>query len=451
MGNKSGKNKNNEIKQKIEDEQLEIIKNIIPKRKQELLDFLLSNVEQDPKVQKINIPKKSNDIPFISFISKFENLNNGKYYHFILISNDIIIIPTKYIYNEANKIASHLSFPNIKEGLEYTIYNFIQENDNYNNNISVIKVLDSNFLFEKYFEVPDISFDFEPSEKYFINEKGEEISLGKSILNIQNDNIRNTYFPGSPIYIKRQNQLFLIGIVTDENNLHIFNEKEILDIRKKIENIELRFKLYQIKRFDFSNQIINNNDMYYIFQYDYINLEYLNLENKNITDKGMKALLNKSLGNINYLNLSNNPITDEGLTYLKYLSNLNELILLNMDKLSDDYFESLETNIFIKKLNILKCDKRKLTLKRVSPNYNNFSLPNFTSLKMTTPPLEIKRELKMLFTLENISSRIIELDLSNTDLNDNGMLRLSKNIHFFQKIETINLENTKISNESINI
>ena len=214
-------------------------------------------------------------------------------------------------------------------------------------------------------------------------------------------------------------------------------------------DVELRFKLYQIKKLDFSNQIINNNDMYYIFQYDYINLEYLNLENKNITDKGMKALLNKSLGNINYLNLSNNPITDEGLTYFEYLSNLNELILLNMDKLSDDYFESLETNIFITKLNILKCDKRKLTLKRVSPNYNNFSLPNFTSLKMTTPPLEIKRELKMLFTLENIASRIIELDLSNTNLNDNGMLRLSKNIHFFKKIETINLENTKITNESI--
>ena len=82
MGNKSGKKYNNEIKEKTKDEtwniiqkinnykrkektrdeSLQIIENINPKRKQELLNFLLSNVEQDEKLQKINIQKKANKI-----------------------------------------------------------------------------------------------------------------------------------------------------------------------------------------------------------------------------------------------------------------------------------------------------------------------------------------------------------------------------------------------------
>ena len=64
----------------------------------------------------------------------------------------------------------------------------------------------------------------------------------------------------------------------------------------------------------------------------------MNLENQNLKNKGIKALQNKSLRYLNYLNLSGNNITDEGLKYLKELSNLKELILLNMNKLSDDYF-----------------------------------------------------------------------------------------------------------------
>ena len=81
--------------------------------------------------------------------------------------------------------------------------------------------------------------------------------------------------------------------------------------------------------------------MNFIFKYDFINLEYLNLENNNLTSEGLKILQNKALRNIKYLNLSNNSIDDIGLTYLNYLSNLTELILLNMPKISDDYFSSL--------------------------------------------------------------------------------------------------------------
>ena len=61
----------------------------------------------------------------------------------------------------------------------------------------------------------------------------------------------------------------------------------------------------------------------------------------------MKILQKESLINIKYLNLSNNPINDRGLTYLNYLSNLNELIILNMYELSDDYFSSLQSNTFL--------------------------------------------------------------------------------------------------------
>ena len=86
--------------------------------------------------------------------------------------------------------------------------------------------------------------------------------------------------------------------------------------------------------------------MYFIFQYDYVNLEYLDLKKKNLTNKGLKALQNKSLKNVKYLDISNNNITDEGLKYLNELNGLNELILLNMNKLSDDYFLSLQSNDF---------------------------------------------------------------------------------------------------------
>ena len=83
-------------------------------------------------------------------------------------------------------------------------------------------------------------------------------------------------------------------------------------------------------------------------------MEYLDLQNKNITNKGLKALQNKTLINLKYLNLSSNPITDEGLKYLKELNKINELVLLNMVKLSEDYFLFLHKNYGMKNL---ICDK----------------------------------------------------------------------------------------------
>ena len=164
-----------------------------------------------------------------------------------------------------------------------------------------------------------------------------------------------------------------------------------------------------------------------IFQNGFKNLEYLNLENNGINNDGLKFLQNKSLINIKYLNLSNNPITDDGLTYLNYLSNLNELILVKMYYLSDDYFSFLQSNSFINKINIVKCDKKKLTLKFVSSNYDKFFLSN---LKI----------------LELISST--NLDLSNIGFNDEGIIILTENISKFKKIKQINIEDNHLTSKS---
>ena len=156
--------------------------------------------------------------------------------------------------------------------------------------------------------------------------------------------IINNHHPCSPIYIKRANKLYLIGIINEKNKRYFFNSKELSDIKKKIENIELKFKFYQIKQINFGNQKINDSEINFIFKYNFINLEYLNLENNNLTSEGIKVLQNNLLINIKYLNLSNNSFDDKGLTYLNYLSNLKELIILNIQNLSDDYFSSLQSN-----------------------------------------------------------------------------------------------------------
>ena len=186
-----------------------------------------------------------------------------------------------------------------------------------------------------------------------------------------------------------------------------------------------------------------------IFQYNFINLKYLNLESNEITNEGLKSLQNKSLINIKYVNLSNNPIRDNGLTYLNYLSNLNKLILLNMYKLSDEYFSFLQSNSFIDKINIIKCDKKKLKLKFVNSNYKNFELSNLNLLEfISSNNLDIIKELKILFTLDNICSNIVYLDLSNVGFNDEGIILLSENVSKFKRIEQINIENNHLTSKS---
>ena len=95
------------------------------------------------------------------------------------------------------------------------------KNDNYNNNLSIIKILNKDFLFKNYFEIPDENIDIKCSEKFFINEDEKEDSSGINISNEKN-NILNNY---SPIYIKRDNKLFLVGIVNEEKKYIILIEK----------------------------------------------------------------------------------------------------------------------------------------------------------------------------------------------------------------------------------
>ena len=105
---------------------------------------------------------------------------------------------------------------------------------------------------------------------------------------------------------------------------------------------------------------------------------------------------------LRYLNLSNNHITDEGLKYLNELKNINELVLFNMDKLSDDYFLYLQTNYFVNKMKNFTCDKNKLTLKSINDNYNDFNLTNLVSIKIIDDSTKIHLTLRKLFGLDKI-------------------------------------------------
>ena len=84
----------------------------------------------------------------------------------------------------------------------------IIENDNNNNIFSIIKIINKQFNFEKYYEIPDNYSNIEESEKFYINEKNEEESLGINI-NIKEINNKKQICPRSPIYIKKDNKYFL--------------------------------------------------------------------------------------------------------------------------------------------------------------------------------------------------------------------------------------------------
>ena len=424
---------------------IDILNSNVSKRNKELLLFLINKCNNNKNLSKINNKKLETYLPFLPFIIKHNDISTNS--NFILISNDILLVPKKIIFDDKGK--SSLSFPQINEKLEFDENDFYIENDN-NNKYSFIKVLYNNFYFEKYFKIPNDNFEklgIETREKYFINEDNIEISLGINI-DCNKYNIIKKLNHGSPIYIKKANQLFLIGIINKEKELSFFDNKELFEIKKKIDIIESKLKYYQIKKLSF-NQKINDSDMNFIFQYDFVNLEYLNLENNSLTSEGLKMLQNKALRNIKYLNLSNNSIDDKGLTYLHCLSNLNELILFNMPNLSDDYFSALQSNTFIDKLNVFKCDKKKLSLKYVNTNYNKFFLPNLNCLKLIfSKESNVGKELNVLFTLNNINSRIINLDLLDANLSDEDLSIFTKNISLFKKIKQIDLLNANFTSSS---
>ena len=86
-----------------------------------------------------------------------------------------------------------------------------------------------------------------------------------------------------------------------------------------------------------------------------------------------------------------------------------------------------------------------LTLESINDNYNDFNLPNLVSIKIVDNSFQIHLTLRNLFRMDKICSKIKILDLSNSGLTDNGMLRLTKNISVFKNIESINLQNTVLT------
>lgn len=117
-------------------------------------------------------------------------------------------------------------------------------------------------------------------KKKYIVDNDNEISIG---ISVSKENIKTSYYPGTPIIIKKAKKKYLIGIIDMFNHFYIFNQKELLDIKTKLDIIEMKSKFTQIEKLNFSNKSIDNNDMTYIFQFNFNNLEYLNLEKSEIT------------------------------------------------------------------------------------------------------------------------------------------------------------------------
>ena len=262
-------------------------------------------------------------------------------------------------------------------------------------------------------------------KKYIINNVSDE------------DNSINI---GTPITIKKSNdnKIYLLGIIYMGNYFYIFNKEDLLDIKKKLNIIDIKYKIIQIEKLNFNNKSINNDKMTFIFKYNFNNLLYLNLENNKITNDGLIRLQNKSLKKLEYLNLSENNISDNGLKNLYNLSNLKELILLKMN-LSNQYFYILE-NCIPKTIKIIECDIDTLKISKISENFNNFKLPNLKNIEFISPNDEY---LKILFSLDNICSQLEKLYLSTCG--DKEITMIKNNIYKLKSIEVIDLNDITVT------
>ena len=215
-----------------------ILEKITPYRKKELIDFLLSNVTEIEELQKDKQQQINNENLSFPFVSKFDYYKDPINSYLILVSNDIVIVPTKHIYQN-NKSTGSLSFSQLKKDIDNDIFHLIIENDDYINDFSIIKIMNKEFNFKNYYEIPDNSMDISSYEKFYINKKSEEESLGINITNIKEMSDTNKICPISPIYIKQDDKLFLIGIINKNNEFYIFSSYELTNIKQKIENIIL--------------------------------------------------------------------------------------------------------------------------------------------------------------------------------------------------------------------
>ena len=283
------------------------------KRKNEIIEIILINSPSKDNFNKNNISiALNNKNPVLPFISDFTN--NKIDSNLIVISKDLIMVLTKIIYNEEDKYAENIIIPDLKkEYIKNNFHNFIIENNEGKNIISIIKLINAELFFDNYFEIEPY-LDISLEEKFIIDNNKEKIFK-------ENDTI-NDFNIGTPIIIKKNNKQYLVGIINNNNQYHLFNEKELIEIKKNIDLVEIKYKISQVKKLDFHNKMMNDDEIIFISQYNFNELLYLNLENSNITNEGLIGLQNKSLENLKYLNLSKNEINDEGLEYLNYLKSL---------------------------------------------------------------------------------------------------------------------------------
>ena len=204
------------------------------------------------------------------------------------------MVLTKIIYNEKNEFAENIFIPDLKK--EYNknnFLNFIIENNEGKNIISIIKLINEELFFDKYFEIEPY-LDISSKEKFIIDNNKEKI--------IKENETINNFNIGTPIIIKKNNKQYFVGIINNNNQYHLFNEKELIEIKKNMDLIEIKYKISQIKKIDFHNKKMNDNEIIFVLQYNFNELLSLNLENSNITNEGLIGLQNKSLEKLKYHN-----------------------------------------------------------------------------------------------------------------------------------------------------
>lgn len=200
---------------------------ISEKRKKELNEFLLSNIPKSSNIQKNQFSIITKNIPVLPIITSFKEKKEISSNSFF-ISNNTIILLSSYFNDKNNKehFSTYIKFPEIKKSYQILkncdidIERFIIENNIITNKISIIKFINEEFLFDTFIEI-NVNLNISSQEKFILdNSKEESIGIkNNEILSFDNFN------PGSPIVVKKNNKIYLVGIIDEENIIVIFKRK----------------------------------------------------------------------------------------------------------------------------------------------------------------------------------------------------------------------------------
>ena len=145
-------------------------------------------------------------------------------------------------------------------------------------------------------------------------------------------------------------------------------------------------------------------------------------KNRNITDEGIKQLCNNE--NLETLYLSCKTMTDES---LKYLHNVKNLYLYNMDQITDEGMKQLsETDTLLQTLNIYNCSN--LSCKEIS------KINSIKSLCITNTPNKLS-DLEFVSNMTNLKTLIY-------DLNNFEVVKELKQLCYCHNLHTIVLSNS---------